>query len=209
MSWQNISKSEFSWIEALGNIKVREDILARVVRWQLAKRRSGNHETKEEGEVSGSGHKIYKQKGTGNARQGSKRGPHFRKGAVIFGPLKRDHSYSLPKKVRALGLMHALAAMIQRDKLHICDDLQLDTYKTAKVKQNIAKFLPEGAKKALFVDEENDNLLLGVRNCYGFDVIPSCGLNVYDILKHDRVVITKSALQLVYDRIADRIEKVA
>ena len=200
-TWTPVDFKKSDFLKALESIQVREDILARIVHWQLAKRRAGTHETKEEGDVRGSGKKIYRQKGTGGARQGSKRGPHFRGGAVIFGPHMRDYSYALPKKVRKMGLAHAVALKLQSGQLKVLENLNLDTFKT-KVVVNQMKSLTD-ASKILFVDENNDNLVLGVRSVIGMDVIPAIGLNVYDILKHDVLVMSQDALNKIEKRCAN------
>lgn len=199
-AWPSISASSINIFKELSALKVREDILHRVVHWQLAKRRAGTHDTKEEAEVSGSGKKIFKQKGTGNARQGSKRGPHFRGGAVIFGPHPRDYGYSLPKKIRQLGLKHAVASKLHSKKLHVFEALTLKTFKTSDVRDFIHNANLKDCS-VLFVDEGNDNLLLGIRNIVGLDVLPTCGLNVYDILKHDVLVFSKSAVDQFEKRV--------
>jgi len=198
--WQSIDTNSIDFFKGLGSLKIRNDLMARVVHWQLAKRRQGTHETKEEGDVRGSTRKLFKQKGTGNARQGGRRAPHMRGGAVIFGPHNRSYEYALPKKVRALGLLHALASRIQSDAFKIFKDLSLESFKT----KDVAKFVETlfGDKKVLFIDDNNENLVSGVRNLYGIDVLPVIGLNVYDILKHDIVVVSEAAVNGIKERVA-------
>ncbi|USO02411.1 MAG: 50S ribosomal protein L4 [Alphaproteobacteria bacterium] len=198
--WNSIDLSKVSFLKDLKSLKVRDDILARVVRWQLAKRRAGTHETKEEAEVRGSGKKLFRQKGTGRARQGGRRAPHMRGGAIIFGPQMRDHSFSLQKKVRRLGLLHAIAYKLQNDNLSVVESLQLGSFKTKELEQNLKALTP--SNKVLFVDEQNDNLVLGSRNCIGVDVLPVIGLNVYDILNHDALIFSKDALSKVEKRLS-------
>lgn len=198
--WKSIDVDGIDFFKGLRTLKLRDDLMARVVHWQLAKRRQGTHETKEEGDVRGSTRKLFKQKGTGNARQGGRRAPHMRGGAVIFGPHNRSYDYALPKKVKALGLLHALASRTQSDALKIFKDLTLDSFKT----KDVAKLVKDqfGGKKVLFVDDNNENLTSGVRNLYGVDVIPVIGLNVYDILKHDIVVCSEAAVHGIKERVA-------
>jgi len=168
---------------------VRKDIVTRVVLWQLAKRRSGNHKTKEIGDVSGTTRKPYKQKGTGRARQGSLRSPQFRGGAVIFGPVVRDHAFDLPKKVRRMGLRCALSARLRDNQLTIVDQLSMDSPKTKKA----LNLFP---KSVLLVGGETvcPNLKLAVANLHKVNIIPRQGLNVYDILRHDHVMLSQDAV---------------
>jgi len=200
LSWKTVDVSSLAPINELKDLKLRADLVARVINWQLAKRRAGTHDTKEEAEVRGSGKKIYRQKGTGGARQGSKRGPHFRGGSVIFGPTPRDHGYSLQKKVRKLALKHAVASKLQDSKIYIFEDLNVDTFKTRDLKANISALF--NTNKVLFVDQQNDNLLLGVRNIIGADVIPAEGLNVYDIIRHEALVMTRATAEAFIKRVA-------
>ncbi len=198
--WKVIDAKDVDFLADLQKIEIRNDLMARVVHWQLAKRRQGTHETKEEGDVRGSTRKLFRQKGTGNARQGARRAPHMRGGGVIFGPHNRSYDYALPKKIRALGLLHALASRAQSDSLKFFKDFKLDSFKT----KDVAKLVKDafGDKKVLFVDDNNENLTSGVRNIYGVNVLPVIGLNVYDILKHDVVVISEAAANGVKGRVA-------
>ena len=198
--WTNIKIEDNDFFKSLQSEKVRKDILARVVHWQLAKRRSGTHETKEEGDVRGSGKKMFRQKGTGNARQGSRRAPHMRGGAIIFGPHMRDYGYALPKKIRTLGLKSALVQALQNNGLQIFKDLNIDSFKTKDLKTIINSNFK--GKKVLFVDDGNVNLQMGIRNIYGVNVLPVIGLNVYDILRHDVLVISQKAADGVKERVA-------
>jgi large subunit ribosomal protein L4 len=177
----------------------RADIIARVIHWQLAKRRSGNHKVKGMGEVSGTTRKPYKQKGTGNARQGSLRAPQFRTGGAVHGPVVRDHGYSLNKKVRRLGLVSALSQKAADGKLVILDAVgALD-----KTKDVAAKVKNFGWKSALIVDSAvEEKFLRASRNVHGLDVLPVIGANVYDIVQHDILVITKAAIDGLKERLA-------
>jgi len=180
-------------------IAPRKDIMARVVHWQLSKRRSGNHKIKGMGEVSGTTRKPYKQKGTGNARQGSLRAPQFRTGGVVHGPVVRDHGYSLNKKVRRLGLLSALSQKAADGKLVILDAVGA----VAKTKDVAAKVKKFGWSSALIVDAAVDqDFLRASRNVHGLDILPVIGANVYDILQHDVLVITQAGIDGLKERLA-------
>jgi len=180
-------------------IAPRKDIMARVVHWQLSKRRSGNHKTKGMGEVSGTTRKPFKQKGTGNARQGSLRAPQFRTGGVVHGPVVRDHGYSLNKKVRRLGLLSALSQKAADGKLVILDAVGA----VAKTKDVAAKVKKFGWSSALIVDAAVDqDFLRASRNVHGLDILPVIGANVYDILQHDVLVITQAGVDGLKERLA-------
>lgn len=176
----------------------REDILSRVVTWQLAKRRSGNHKVKLRGEVSGSTKKIVKQKGSGGARHGSKRGAQFRTGGIIFGPVVRSHEYDLPKKVRKLGLRMALSAKAQAGNLIVVDSLQA---KAPKVDKELLKVFD--CASILFVDNDavDVNFARSISNVIGLDILPQIGANVYDILRKDKVVMTSEAAKALEERL--------
>ena len=177
----------------------RADIMARVVHWQLAKRRSGNHKVKGMGEVSGTTKKPYKQKGTGNARQGSLRSPQFRTGGAVHGPVVRDHGYSLPKKVRRLGLISALSQKQAEGKLIVIDTATA----SAKTKELAAKLKVLGWTSTLVIDHAIDaNFLRASANIHRVDVLPTVGANVYDILQHDLLVLTTAALDGLRERLA-------
>lgn len=179
---------------------LRKDILARVVNWQLSKRQAGTHKTKEIGEISGRKGKPWKQKGTGRARQGSLRSPQFRGGATIFGPVVRDHGYSLNKKIRALGLRMALSAKQAEGKLVVVSDDAMNEPKTASVAAFVEKL---GAKKILFVGGEklNENFAKAARNVKNFDALPQAGINVYDIIRRDTLILTKAAVDHLHTRL--------
>jgi len=180
---------------------VRRDLLARVVNWQLAKRRSGNHASKGIGDVSGTTKKPWAQKGTGRARQGSLRSPQFRKGGVIFGPIVRDHAHDMQKKVRQAGLRAALSAKVADGKLMVLDTAKLSGVKT---KDALGKLKSLGlTTPVLFIDGANIdmNFALSVRNLPGVVVLPEQGANVYDILRHDRLVLTQNAVEQLEARL--------
>ena len=173
-------------------VKPRADIMARVVHWQLSKRRSGNHKTKGMGEVQGTTKKPYRQKGTGNARQGSLRAPQFRTGGVVHGPVVRSHEYRLNKKVRRLGLICALSQKAADGKLVVLD-AAAGTTKTAELARKLKAL---GWSSALIVDHVVDQgFLRASRNLYKFDVLPTVGANVYDILNHDVLAITVAGIE--------------
>jgi large subunit ribosomal protein L4 len=177
----------------------RADIVARVIHWQLAKRRSGNHKVKGMGEVSGTTRKPFKQKGTGNARQGSLRAPQFRTGGAVHGPVVRDHGYSLNKKVRRLGLLSALSQKAADGKIVVLEAVA----DVAKTKDVASRFKNFGWSSALIVDAVvADNFLRASRNVHGLDVLPVIGANVYDIVRHDVLVITRAGLDGLKERLA-------
>ncbi len=181
----------------------RADIMARVVHWQLAKRRAGTHRTKGMGEVSGTTKKPYKQKGTGNARQGSLRAPQFRTGGVVHGPVVRDHGYDLPKKVRRLGLISALSQKQADGKLVVVDGVAIDSGKTKDLKVKLSAL---GWSSVLVVDAAvNENFLRASSNLHRVDVLPTIGANVYDILDHDILVITKAGVDALTTRLQEKV----
>jgi large subunit ribosomal protein L4 len=170
----------------------RADIMARVVHWQLAKRRSGNHKAKGMSEVSGTTKKPYRQKGTGNARQGSLRSPQFRTGGVVHGPVVRSHEYSLNKKVRRLGLISALSQKLAEGKLVVLD-AAAGSVKTGELAKKLKAL---GWRSALIVDGVVDEgFLRASRNIPHVDVLPTIGANVYDILRHDVLAITTAGVE--------------
>ncbi len=187
--------------DAIFAADVRGDIMQRVVSWQLAKRRQGTHKVKGRSEIARTGAKAYKQKGTGRARHGSRRVNIFRGGGVVHGPTPRDHGFDLPKKVRALGLKSALSAKAKDGKLIVIDSAELDAPKTKDLAVKLKAF---GFDSALVIDgaELNSNFALAARNLPKIDVLPSQGLNVYDILRRDTLVLTKAAVAKIEERLA-------
>ena len=186
--------------EALFGLVPRADILHRVVRWQRAKAQAGTHSTLTRAEVSYSTKKIYKQKGTGGARHGSKKAPIFRHGGVVKGPQPRSHAHDLPKKFRALGLKHALSAKAAAGELIIIDAITMAEAKSS-ILAKAAKEL--GWKRVLIIDgaELNENFVMAARNIEGIDILPTMGANVYDILKRDQLVITKAGVAALEARL--------
>lgn len=187
--------------DAIFGVEVRSDILHRVVRWQLAKRRAGTHKTKIVSEIRGTTKKPHSQKGSGSARQGSRRSPQFRGGAVIFGPVVRSHTHSLPKAIRRLGLMSALSSKAKDGKLVVIDEAKLGDAKTKALAGRIKKL---GWASALIVDGKSidDGFVRAARNIKGIDVLPTQGVNVYDILRRDTLVLTKAAVAGLEERLA-------
>jgi large subunit ribosomal protein L4 len=179
---------------------VRRDLLARCVNWQLAKRRSGNHKTKEIGEISGTTKKPYAQKGTGRARQGSLRSPQFRGGATIFGPVVRSHAHDLTKKVRKLALKTALSAKQKEGKLIVWNGT---TGASGKTKELAAKLKTLNIASLLVIDGPaiDEKFALAARNIPNVDVLPQQGANVYDILRRDTLVLTKAAVEHLVERL--------
>jgi large subunit ribosomal protein L4 len=188
--------------DAIFALPVRADILQRCVEWQRAKARAGTHKTKGISEISGTTKKPFKQKGTGNARQGSLRAPQFRTGGVVHGPVVRDHGYDLPKKVRRLGLISALSQKQADGKLVVLDAA---TAADSKTKALATRLKVLGWKSALIIDASvDDNFALASRNIHGVDVLPSVGANVYDILRHDVLAITQAGVDGLKARLAGK-----
>lgn len=186
--------------DALFAAQPRRDIIARVIAWQLAKRRAGTHKTKGMGEVSGTTKKPYKQKGTGNARQGSLRSPQFRTGGVVHGPVVRSHAFDLPKKVRRLGLISALSLKQAEGKLVVLDSVAGGTGKTRDLAGKINGL---GWTSALVIDGAVDAAFRRASaNIVGVDVLPTVGANVYDIIRHDWLVVTTAGIEGLKERLA-------
>jgi len=181
-------------------LPARKDILHRVVLWQLAKRQAGTHRVKTVSEISATTKKMYRQKGTGNARHGAKKVSQFRGGATVMGPVVRSHAFDLPKKVRALGLRTALSVKAAEGKLRVLDTAMLADGKTKDLKAKLAKL---GWGSVLVIDGPavDQNFALAARNLIGIDVLPSVGANVYDILRRDTLVLTKAAVEALEARL--------
>lgn len=193
-SLANDDVGEIEVADGVFDIEPRADILARVVRWQLAKRQAGTHKTKERGEIARTKSKIYRQKGTGRARHGSANANIFRGGAVAHGPRVRSHAHKLPKKVRQLGLKSALSAKQKDGKLLIVEALSMDDGKTKALKSQLAAF---DARSYLFVggQEVDAGFVRAARNLERVDVLPQQGANVYDILRRDMLIMTRDAVE--------------
>ena len=200
---RNLDNEEIGDIELADEVfglPIRRDILARVVNWQLAKRRSGAHKTKGIGEIRGTTKKPYKQKGTGRARQGSLRSPQFRGGARIFGPVVRSHAFDLQKKVRRLGLKIALSAKQDEGKLVLIDAAHVGEAKTKALRARLAAL---GWDSVLIIDGSvvEENFVRATRNLPRVDVMPQQGANVYDILRRDTLVLTREAVRQLEARL--------
>jgi large subunit ribosomal protein L4 len=200
---KNLENQEVGSIEldeTVFGLPIRKDILARMVNYQLAKRRAGTHKTKLIGDIAGTTKKPWKQKGTGRARQGSLRSPQFRGGAVIFGPVVRSHAFDLQKKVRKLALKTALSAKQAEGKLVVLDRAAFEEAKTKALKQ---RFETLGWSNVLIIDGEelDQGFARAARNLPHVDVLPQQGANVYDILRRDTLVLTQAAVEKLEARL--------
>jgi len=189
--------------EIFGISEIRADILQRMVTWQLAKRRAGTHKIQVRNEVSRTSKKMYKQKGTGGARHGSRRAAQFVGGAKAHGPVVRSHAFDLPKKVRALALRHALSSKAKDGSLIVVDSLALKDAKTAALRTQLGAI---GVTHALVIGgaEVDKNFGLAARNIPNVDVLPNAGLNVYDVLRRRTLVLTKDAVEAINARFQEK-----
>lgn len=185
--------------DAIFGLEPRQDVLHRMVMWQLAKRQAGTHQAKTRGEVNRTTKKLGNQKGSGGARHGSRRAPIFVGGGKAFGPRPRSHAIDLPKKVRALALRHALSAKAQAAELVVLDTAEVGEAKTKPLRLAFAKL---GLDNALIIDgaDINANFALAARNLPNIDVLPVEGINVYDILRRRKLVLTKAAVAALEER---------
>lgn len=197
INWKKEKVGSVDLAPAVFEAEVRNDVLHSVVRWQLASRRQGTHMTKTKGLVSGGGKKPFKQKGTGNARQGSTRSPLMPGGGTMFGPVPRNYAYVLPKKMRKIGLSMALSHLFKEGKLFVVDSMASEG-KTKELNNRLRSF---GLKKAVLVDDVSDErFLLAARNLQNYKYFPVAGLNVFDLLKFDAAVITKNSINKIIER---------
>ena len=189
--------------DVFGIEEIRADILQRCVVWQLAKRRAGTHKVQTRNENSRTGKKMYRQKGTGGARHGSRRAPQFVGGSRAFGPVVRDHGFDLPKKVRALALRHALSSKAKAGELIVVSDLSVKEAKTSALRATFGKL---GWDKALIIagPEVDAGFGLAARNIPHIDVLPNAGLNVYDVLRANKLVLTKAAVEAIEARFSEK-----
>jgi len=196
----NKDAGEIELDDAVFGLPARADLLSRMVQWQLAKRRAGTHKVKTRGEVSGSTRKLFRQKGTGNARMGSARTTQRRGGGTVFGPVVRDHSHDLPKKVRKLALKTALSSKAAEGKLVVLESGKLDAPKTSALAKS---FSDRGWTSVLLIDglAVDIGLARAARNIPQVDVLPQIGANVYDILRRDTLVLTKDAVEALEARL--------
>jgi large subunit ribosomal protein L4 len=185
--------------EAIFGLEPRPDILQRCVRWQLAKRQAGTHAVKNRSDINRTTKKVYKQKGTGNARHGAASAPQFRGGGRAFGPQVRSHEHDLPKKVRALALKHALSAKAKGAALIVVDEVRLEEAKTKALKERFGKL---GLASALIIGgaEIDAGFQKAARNIPNVDVLPVQGINVYDILRREKLVLTRAAVDALEAR---------
>ena len=200
VSLDNKKSGSIDLDDAVFGLEARKDLLARAVKYQLAKRRSGNHQTKGRSDVSATNAKPFKQKGTGRARQGTRVAPQMSGGGIVFGPHTRDHSHGLQKKVRKLALATALSAKCAEGKLVILDEAKMSVPKTSELVKKLATL---GWGRTLVIDGEaiDENFVRAARNIVGIDVLPTAGANVYDILRRDTLVLTKGAVEKLVERL--------
>lgn len=196
---QNNVSGEIELSDAVFGVLPRKDIITRVVLWQLAKRRAGTHTVKGKSDVHGTTRKFVRQKGSGGARHGSKKAAQFRHGGIVFGPVMRDHSHDLQKKVRKLGLRMALSDKAKNGNLLIVDSLKYAD--RVKTKDFLKRF--DGKQSTLFIDSDyDDNMFYAMSNIVGYDFIPQIGANVYDIIRKDKLVISVDAVKELEGRLA-------
>jgi large subunit ribosomal protein L4 len=192
--------TEIELKDSIFGLEPRTDLIQRVVVWQLAKRRAGTHKVLTRGEINRTKKKMYKQKGTGQARHGARSAPLFVGGAKAMGPVQHSHAFDLPKKVRALGLRHALSAKAKAGSLVVIETAKAENIKTRDLAKRLGKI---GAENALIVDGEFDgNFALSARNLPGVGLLPTAGLNVYDILNRDMLVLTRAAVNALEERLS-------
>ncbi len=196
----NKTAGEIDLDDAIFGLPVRRDILARMVNWQLAKRRAGTHKVKTRSEVKKSGRKVYRQKGTGRARIGAGDVGQYRGGGRAFGPVVRDHGHKLPKKVRKLALKTALSAKVADGKLIVLEAAKVEAAKTKELAGKLGKL---GWSSVLFIDGAtvDRDFARAAQNLPGVDVLPQIGANVYDILRRDTLVLTKDAVEALEARL--------
>lgn len=197
---ENKAAGEIELNDSIFGLEVRKDLLHRMVEWQRAKAQAGTHKTKGISEISGTTKKPFKQKGSGNARQGSLRSAQMRGGATIFGPVVRSHAVGLPKKVRALALKHALSSKQKEGKLFVIESAEV---KKPQTKEIAATFKKNGWDAPLIIDGAtvNEGFAKAARNIKFVDVLPQIGANVYDILRHKQLVLTKDAVKALEERL--------
>lgn len=198
LSAENVGSVDLA--DTIFGLDPRQDILQRTVTWQLAKRRAGTRRTKGRSEITASKTKIFRQKGTGRARHGAKSAPQFRGGGKAMGPVVRSHETKLPKKVRALALKHALSTKAKEAQLVILDEAKAEAPKTKSLRQSLDKL---GWTSALLVDgaDIDENFALAARSIPNLDVLPAQGINVYDILRCEKLVLTKAAVEVLEARL--------
>lgn len=200
-NWNKEQVAEVELEKSVFEAPIRKDLMHAVVKWQLAKRRQGTHKTKTRGEVSGGGKKPFKQKGTGNARQGSSRSPLHPGGGTTFGPQPRNYEYSLPKKVKKGALRSALSYLVSEGKFFVVENMASEAGKTKEMAGRLNKL---GLQKAVLFDAESDEMVRrATQNLEGFAYGVVESINVYDLLKYDAAVVTQSSLDKIIQRCAD------
>jgi large subunit ribosomal protein L4 len=200
LNLDNKAAGDVELSDAIFGLEPRADLIQRVVVWQLAKRRSGQHKTLTRAEINRTKHKLGKQKGGGVARHGARSAPQFVGGGRAMGPVVHSHEFDLPKKVRALGLKHALSAKAKGGAIVVLDEAKAGEIKTAKLAKQFGGL---GLGKALVVDGEFDkNFEMSARNINHVSLLPAKGLNVYDIMRSDKLVLTRAALAAIEERLA-------
>ena len=198
----NLNREEVGSVELNDSIfgaDVREHLFHAAVRYQLAKRRAGTHSTKGRASVSGGGKKPFRQKGTGRARQGTTRAPHWRGGGVVHGPHTRSHAHNMPKKMRRAALISALSRRAEEKSVVVFDAMTLPEVKTRQVADLMKRF--ELKELLLILPEKDETVVRSARNIPGVSVLPVAGLNVYDVLRHNTIALTKDALDGVVARL--------
>ena len=200
LNLDNKASGEVELKDSIFGLEPRPDLIQRVVVWQLAKRRSGQHKVLTRAEVNRTKKKLYKQKGTGQARHGARSAPLFVGGAKAMGPVAHSHEFDLPKKVRSLGLRHALSAKAKSGSILVIDEAKSKEIKTATLAKQLGGL---GLQSALVVDGAFDkNFEMSARNINHLALLPAAGLNVYDIIRRDKLVLTKAALTAIEERLA-------
>ncbi|PIC04610.1 50S ribosomal protein L4 [Anoxybacillus flavithermus] len=196
---ENIGEIELN--DAVFGVEPNKHVLFEAVIMQRASLRQGTHKTKNRAEVSGGGRKPWRQKGTGRARQGSIRSPQWRGGGIVFGPVPRSYSYKLPKKVRRLAIKSALSSKVLENSIVVLDNLTLEAPKTKEMVK-ILNNLSVDRKALIVTADANENVILSARNIPGVTVVTASGINVLDVLNHDKLIITKAAVEKVEEVLA-------
>jgi large subunit ribosomal protein L4 len=200
LNLDNKDAGEIELADSIYGLEPRADLIQRVVEWQRAKRRAGTHKVLTRGEINRTKHRVGKQKGGGTARHGARSAPLFVGGAKAMGPVNHSHEFDLPKKVKALGLKHALSAKAKDGGIVVIEEAKADAIKTGDLAQRFGKL---GVGKALIVDGEfENNFAMSARNINHVSLLPAKGLNVYDIMRSDKLVLTKAAVQAIEERLS-------
>ena len=200
LNLDNKASGEVELKDDIFGLEPRADLIQRVIVWQLAKRRSGQHKVLTRAEINRTKKKVYKQKGTGQARHGARSAPLFVGGAKAMGPVAHSHEFDLPKKVRALGLRHALSSKAKSGSIMVLDEAKSAAVKTGVLAKQFAGL---GLSKMLIIDGAFDkNFELSARNINHLALLPAAGLNVFDIIRRDKLVLTKAALTAIEERLA-------